>query len=100
MKRHITFQLKSVYPDYKTVYPKELSKRIGKCFRLVGDIVIGAKLKMYFEDGFVFTTETLDIEGFIKTTDDDGNITFVTMCTKNMAYEFVAVDEVEIETQE
>jgi len=46
MKRHITFQLKSVYPDYKTVYPKELSKRIGKCFRLVGDIVIGAKLKM------------------------------------------------------
>lgn len=93
MKRHITFQLKSVYPDYKTVMPKELNKRIGKCFKLVGDIKIGAKLKMYFEDGYIFTTESLDIEGFIKTTDDDGNIVFVTMCTKNIAYEFDAVDK-------
>lgn len=48
---------------------------------------------MYFEDGYIFTTESLDIEGFIKTTDDDGNIVFVTMCTKNIAYEFDAVDK-------
>ena len=93
MKRDLTFQLKSIYPDYKVVAPKDLLKRIGMCFKLVGDIKVGEKLDMYFEDGFKFTTSSLDVEGYINKRDSEGNVVFVTMCTKDMAYEFDVVDK-------
>ena len=93
MKRHLTFKLKSIYPDYKTVMPKDLQKRIGKCFKLVGSIKLGSKLDMYFEDGFKYTTSSLDIEGYINKRDGEGNVVFVTLLTKDIAYEFDVVDE-------
>ena len=59
MKREYTFELRSIHPDYKIVTPKELEKRLGKAFKLIGNIIVGSKLEMHFEDGFVFKTSTL-----------------------------------------
>lgn len=93
MKRNYTFELKRIFPDYKTVTPKALEKRIGKCFKLIGDIKVGNKLKMYFEDGYIFETATLDLQGYIKKTDDDDKEIFVTLCTKDMAFEMDVVEK-------
>lgn len=91
MKRNYTFELKRIFPDYKTSTHKELEKRIGKCFKLIGDIKVGNKLKMHFEDGFIFETTALDLQGYIKTTDDEGKEVFVTLCTKDMGFEMDVV---------
>ena len=93
MKRHLTFELKSIHPDYKTPIPKELEKRIGKQFKLIGEVKIGKGFEMYFEDGYMFKTSGLDIEGFINKLDKDGNVVFVTLCTKDMAFEMNVVDK-------
>lgn len=91
MKRELTFELKSIHPDYKTPMPKTLEKRIGKAFKLVGDIVVGKSLEMYFEDGYIFKTAPLDLGGYIYKLDDDGKVVFVTLCTKDMAFELDVV---------
>ena len=93
MKREFTFELKRIFPDYKTIIPKVLEKRIGKCFKLIGDIKVGSKLKMCFEDGFVFETAPLDLQGYIKKTDDYDKEVFVTLCTKDMGYEMEVVEK-------
>lgn len=87
MKRELTFELRSIHPDYKTPMPKLLEKRIGKAFKLIGDIAVGKSLEMYFEDGFIFKTAPLDIEGYIYKLDDEDKVVFVTLCTKDMAFE-------------
>ena len=102
MKRHLTFELKSIHPDYKTPMPKALEKRIGKAFKLIGDIKVGNKLTMYFEDGYIFKTESLDIHGYVNEYDDNDEVVFVTLCTKNMAFEMDVVKKkinVKIEEQ-
>lgn len=86
MKRELTFELKSIHPDYKTPMPKALEKRIGKAFKLIGDIVVGKSLEMYFEDGYIFKTAPLDLGGYIYKLDDD-KVVFVTLCTKDIAFE-------------
>lgn len=93
MKRHLTFELKSIHPDYKTPMPKALEKRIGKAFKLIGEIKVGNKLEMYFEDGYIFKTSGLDIEGFINKLDKDGKVVFVTLCTKDMAFELNVIEK-------
>ena len=85
MKRNNTFELRSIYPDYKIVSPKELEKRLGKTFKLIGNIAVGNKLEMHFEDGFVFKTSALEIEGYIH--DRRNNLDFVTLLTKDIAFE-------------
>ena len=85
MKRNYTFELRSIHPDYKIVSPKELEKRIGKAFKLIGNIVVGDKLEMHFEDGYVFKTSALEIEGYIHDRKDD--IDFITLLTKDIAFE-------------
>ena len=85
MKRNYTFELRSIHPDYKIVSPKELEKRIGKAFKLIGNIVVGNKLEMHFEDGYIFKTSALEIEGYIHDRRDD--IDFITLLTKDIAFE-------------
>lgn len=85
MKREYTFELRSIHPDYKIVTPKELEKRLGKAFKLIGNIIVGSKLEMHFEDGFVFKTSALEIEGYIH--DRRNNLDFITLLTKDMAFE-------------
>lgn len=85
MKRKHTFELRSIYPDYKIVTPKELDKRLGKAFKLIGNIVVGNKLEMHFEDGFIFKTSALEIEGYIH--DRRNGLDFITLLTKDMAFE-------------
>lgn len=102
MKRHLTFELKSIHPDYKTPMPKELEKRIGKPFKLIGEVKVGKGFEMYFEDGYTFKTSGLDIEGFVNKLDKDGNVIFVTLLTKDMSFEMDVVDKkikVKIEEQ-
>ena len=89
MKRNSTFELRRVYPDYNIRMPKELEKRIGLSFKLLGNIRIGEKLEIHFEDGLVFKTSALQIEGYINERDVEGNLKRVTMITKDMGYEFV-----------
>lgn len=86
MKREYTFELRSIHPDYKIVTPKELENRLGKALKLIGDITIGNKLEMHFEDGYVFKTSPLEIEGYIN--DSRNGLDFVTLLTKDMAFEF------------
>lgn len=93
MKRNYTFELKRVFPDYNIKLPKDLEKRIDKYFKLIGDIKVGGKLEMHFEDGFIFKTAPLDLQGYIKKTDDDDKEVFVTLCTKDMAFEMDVVDK-------
>ena len=93
MKRQYTFELKRIFPDYKVRTPKDLEKRIGKSFKLLGDIKVGNKLEMHFEDGFIFKTAPLDLQGYIKKTDDYDKEVFVTLCTKDMAFEMDVVDK-------
>lgn len=85
MKREYTFELRSIHPDYKIVTPKELDKRLGKTFKLIGNIVVGNKLEMHFEDGFIFKTSALEIEGYIH--DRRNGLDFITLLTKDMAFE-------------
>lgn len=85
MKRKHTFELRSIHPDYKTVTPKELDKRLGKAFKLIGNIVVGNKLEMHFEDGFIFKTSALEIEGYIH--DRRNGLDFITLLTKDIAFE-------------
>ena len=85
MKRKHTFELRSIHPDYKIVTPKELDKRLGKTFKLIGNIVVGNKLEMHFEDGFIFKTSALEIEGYIH--DRRNGLDFITLLTKDMAFE-------------
>ena len=85
MKREYTFELRSIHPDYKIVTPKELEKRLGKAFKLIGNIIVGSKLEMHFEDGYVFKTSALEIEGYIHDRKDD--IDFITLLTKDIAFE-------------
>lgn len=89
MKRELTFELKSIHPDYKTPMPKELEKRIGKPFKLIGEVKIGKGFEMYFEDGYIFKTAGLEVEGFINHIDKTGNLRMVTLCTKDICYEFL-----------
>lgn len=93
MKRELTFELKSIHPDYKTPMPKPLERRIGKAFKLIGDIAVGKSLEMYFEDGFIFKTAPLDVEGYIYKLDSEDKVVFVTLCTKDMAFEFDVVQK-------
>lgn len=93
MKRKLTFELKSIHPDYKTPMPKALEKRLGKAFKLVGDIVVGKNLEMYFEDGYIFKTAPLDIGGYIYKLDDEDKVVFVTLCTKDMAFEMDVIEK-------
>ena len=102
MKRELTFELKSIHPDYKTPVPKTLEKRLGKSFKLVGEVKTGKCLEMYFEDGYIFKTAPLDLGGYIYKLDGDGKVIFVTLCTKDMAFEMDVVKkkiEVKIEEQ-
>lgn len=85
MKREYTFELRSIHPDYKIVTPKELEKRLGKAFKLIGNIIVGSKLEMHFEDGFIFKTSALEIEGYIH--DRRNSIDFITLLTKDIAFE-------------
>ena len=85
MKRKHTFELRSIHPDYKIVTPKELDKRLGKAFKLIGNIVVGNKLEMHFEDGFIFKTSALEIEGYIH--DRRNGLDFITLLTKDIAFE-------------
>lgn len=85
MKREYTFELRSIHPDYKIVTPKELEKRLGKAFKLIGNIIVGSKLEMHFEDGFVFKTSALEIEGYIH--DRRNGLDFITLLTKDIAFE-------------
>ena len=91
MKRELTFELKSIHPDYKTPMPKTLEKRIGKAFKLIGEIKVGKPLEMYFEDGYVFKTAPLDLGGYIYKLDENNKVVFVTLCTKDMAFEMDVV---------
>ena len=93
MKRNLTFELRRLFPDYNTKLPKELENRIGKCFKLIGDIMVGSKLEMHFEDGYVFKTSSLDIEGYINEYDVEGNMKRVTLLTKDMAFELGIVEK-------
>ncbi len=93
MKRNYTFELKRVFPDYKTRMPKELEKRIGKKFKLIGEVKVGSKLEMHFEDGFVFTTAPMDLQGYITKRDYEDKVMFVTLCTKDLAFEMDVVEE-------
>lgn len=102
MKRELTFELKSIHPDYKTPMPKVLERRIGKAFKLIGEVKVGKSLEMYFEDGFIFKTAPLDLQGYIYKLDDEDKVTFVTLCTKDMAFELDVVKKkikVKIEEQ-
>ena len=85
MKRSITFELRSIHPDYRIAVPKELDKRLGKAFKLIGDIIVGKGLEMHFEDGYVFKTSALEIEGYIH--DRRNGLDFVTLLTKDIAFE-------------
>lgn len=87
MKREMTFELRSIHPDYKIPMPKALENRLGKALKLIGDITIGNKLEMHFEDGYVFKTSPLEIEGYINERDKLGELKFVTLLTKDMAFE-------------
>ena len=93
MKRNLTFEIKRVFPDYNVVMPKELEKRIGTAFKLIGDIKVGSKLEMHFEDGFIFKTSTLDIEGYINEYDAEDNLKQVTLLTKDIAYELGLIEK-------
>lgn len=93
MKRKNTFKLVKVFPDYNVKTPKELENKIGSSFKLLGDIKVGSKLDLYFEDGVVFKTSPLVIEGYINEIDAEGNLKRVTMITKEMGYEFVLSDK-------
>ncbi|GAA0093002.1 hypothetical protein UT300009_30320 [Paraclostridium bifermentans] len=87
MKRHLTFNLKAVHPDYNIKIPKDLQKRVEKPFKLLGDIKVGKGLEMHFEDGFIFKTSALELQGYVKQIDDEDNEKFVTLCTKDLAFE-------------
>lgn len=93
MKRELTFELKSIHPDYNVAVPKVLEKKIGKAFKLIGDIIVGKSLEMYFEDGYVFKTAPLDLGGYIYKLDDDDKVIFVTLCTKDMAFELDVIQK-------
>lgn len=93
MKRNYTFELKRIFPNYNIKPPKDLEKRIDKCFKLIGEIKVGGKLEMHFEDGFIFKTAPLDLQGYIKKTNDYDEEVFVTLCTKDMAFEMNVVDK-------
>lgn len=93
MKRDYTFELKNIHTDYNTRMPKDLEKRLGKCFKLIGEITVGKGLMMYFEDGYEFKTTALDLWGYIKQTDDEGKEVFVTLCTKDLAFEMDVVNK-------
>ena len=93
MKRNYTFVLRRVFPDYNVRLPKDLEKRLGKSFKLLGDIKVGSKLEMHFEDGFVYTTAPLDLQGYITKRDCKDKVIFVTLCTKDMAFEMDVVDK-------
>lgn len=93
MKRDLTFEIKSIHPDYKIAVPKELEKRIGKPFKLIGDILVGNKLEMYFEDGFIYKTSALEIEGYINERNSLGELLFVTLLTKDIAFELDIVQK-------
>ena len=102
MKRDLTFELKSIHLDYKTSMPKVLEKRIGKAFKLIGDIVVGNSLEMHFEDGYIFKTSPLDLGGYIYQLDENDKVIFVTLCTKDIAFELDVVEKkikVKIEEQ-
>lgn len=91
MKRHLTFNLKAVYPDYKVKIPKDLEKRVNKSFKLLGKIEVGKGLEMHFEDGFIFKTTGLDLQGYAIERDDEENEKFVTLCTKDLAFEMEVI---------
>lgn len=91
MKRHLTFELRNIVPDYKTRTPKDLEKYLEKAFKLIGDIKVGNKLEMHFEDGFIFKTTALEMQGYIILRDDEENEKFVTMCTKDLAFEMEVI---------
>lgn len=91
MKRHLTFNLKAVYPDYNVKTPKDLEKRVNKSFKLLGEIKVGKGLEMHFEDGFIFKTSGLDLQGYAIERDDEDNEKFVTLCTKDLAFEMEVV---------
>lgn len=93
MKRKYTFELKRIFPDYNIKLPKDLEKRIGKCFKLIGDIKAGSKLEMHFEDGYVFKTTPLDLQGYITKRDYDDKVIFVTLCTKDISFEMAVVEK-------
>ena len=87
MKRKITFELRSIHPDYKIQMPKALESRLGKAFKLIGDITVGNKLEMCFEDGYIYKTSPLEIEGYINERDKFGELKSVTLLTKDIAFE-------------
>lgn len=102
MKRNLTFELKKICPDWNIKIPKDLEKRIGSHFKLLGDIIVGNKLDMCFEDGFTYKTSELALQGYINTKDDDDNVVFVTLCTKDLCYEMDVINKkikVKIEEQ-
>lgn len=99
MKRDITFKLNKVVLDYKTKPNKELEKRIGLDFKLLGRVEIGRCFEMYFEDGFVHKTTGLEIEGYINQYDKDDNLRMVTLCTKDICYEFLISEKKELEVE-
>lgn len=93
MKRKYTFELKSIFPDYNVRTPKDLEKRLGGKFKLLGDIKVGSKLEMHFEDGFVFQTAPLELQGYITKRDYEDRVVFVTLCTKDICFELDVVDK-------
>ncbi len=93
MKRNYTFELKRIFPDYNIKAPKDLEKRIGNYFKLIGEIKVGSELEMHFEDGYVFKTAPMEIHGFINYKDDEEKLVFATLCTKNIGYELEVIEK-------
>lgn len=93
MKRKYTFELKNISPDYNMKIPKELEKRIGKNFKLIGEIKVGTRLELHFEDGFVYKTSPMDLQGYITKRDYENKVIFVTLCTKDLAFEMDVVEK-------
>lgn len=100
MKRNITFNLRSIYPDYNIKIPKELEKEIGNDFKLIGEVIAGKSLQMHFESGYVFKTGVLDLQGYITKHDDD-ELVMVTLCTKDLSFEFdISTRKIKIDLKE
>lgn len=93
MKRNLTLILKEIHEDWRAVTPKNLSKRIDKKVKVLGEIKVGGSLELYFEDGFVFKTAALDLNGFINKYDKNNNLVNIIICTKDLSFVFNISEE-------
>lgn len=107
MKRHLTLTLKQIQYDYNIKPTKDLDKRVGKDVKILGDIIVGKPLEFHFEDGYIFRTKGLDLNGFIneyERVDGDPNnqrLNQIVVCTKDISFIFgISDNDFKLNTEE